>query len=63
MMQFDVFKRMKSMEWSEHELHTPLKALYSNKDPYSYPLTRYSGEIKFALLKREMLCTNPHFKK
>jgi hypothetical protein len=51
MMQFDVFKRMKSMEWSEHELHTLLKALYSNKDPYSYPLTRYSGEIKFALLK------------
>jgi hypothetical protein len=63
MMQFDVFKRMKSMEWSEHELHTLLKALHSNKDPYSYPLTRYSGEIKFALLKRENALREPAFQK
>lgn len=60
-MQFDVFKRLKAAAWSEQELHTLLTAISTNHEPYTYSLTRYIGEIKFALMKRENAEREPAF--
>jgi hypothetical protein len=61
MMQFDILKRLKATSWSEHELHTLLTAINTHHEPYAYSLTRYNGEIKFALMKRENAEREPAF--
>jgi hypothetical protein len=61
MMQFDIFKRLKATAWSEHELYTLLTVLKTHHEPYKYPLTRYNGEIKFALIKRVNAERKPEF--
>jgi hypothetical protein len=60
-MQFDIFKRLKAVAWSEQELHTLLTAISAYHEPYTYSLNRYSGEIKFALMKRENAGREPTF--
>jgi hypothetical protein len=60
-MQFDIFKRLKAAAWSEQELDTLLAAISSHNEPYTYSLTRYNGEIKFALMKRENAEREPAF--
>jgi hypothetical protein len=61
MMQFDILKKLKSTAWSEQELQTLLTAINTHHEPYNYPLTRYNGEIKFALMKRENAEREPAF--
>jgi hypothetical protein len=60
-MQFDIFKRLKVVAWSEQELNTLLTAVSTHHEPYTYSLNRYSGEIKFALMKRENAGREPAF--
>jgi hypothetical protein len=51
--QFDILKKLREKNLSQHEIDLLLDILAKDPEPYQFPLNTYQGKAKFSLMKRQ----------
>ena len=51
--QFDILNKLREKDLSAQEINMLLEILVNDKEPYQFPLNKYQGKAKFALMKRQ----------
>jgi len=51
--QFDILNKLREKDLSVQEINMLLEILANDKEPYQFPLNKYQGKAKFALMKRQ----------
>lgn len=50
---FDILKKLREKDLSVQDIDMLLVILANDKEPYQFPLSKYQGKAKFALMKRQ----------